>query len=298
VIFVTGMTGHSGNWFLKELENIKYSEEIVCSVRRNSNTENTDASTLRIRKVIGSIEDVSVLSKSMVGCDTVVHIAGIMFSDHVMEAAIAAGVKWIILVHTTGRFSKYRSASQEYIRIETDAVSKRNQLAVTVLRPTMIYGSLKDRNMIKLIQYIDKHKFFPVFGSGKNLMQPVHVKDLAEAYVQVLSNKHITLNKEYDLPGGEAISYLNLLKEVSKQLNRSVVFIKIPLSISLLFAKVYNCLFKKALISVEQVLRMQEDKAFDYRKATIDFNYQPVSFEEGIQLEISEYLKSRPVQNR
>jgi nucleoside-diphosphate-sugar epimerase len=298
MIFVTGITGHTGSWFLKELENIKYSEEIVCLVRGTSSTENIDASALRIRKVIGSIEDGSMLSKSMVSCDTVVHIAGIMLTDQLMEAAIAAEVKWIILVHTTGRFSKYKSASQEYVRIETDAISKRNQLAVTVLRPTMIYGSAKDRNMIKLVQYLDTHKFFPVFGSGKNLMQPVHAKDLGKAYVQVLLNKHKTLNKEYDLSGGEAISYLDLLKEISKQLDRSVVFIRIPFSISLLFAKVYNYGFKQPLITVEQVLRMQEDKVFDYQKAAIDFNYQPVTFREGIQSEISEYLKSRLVQNR
>ncbi|HZK60446.1 MAG TPA: hypothetical protein VFC41_00130, partial [Anaerovoracaceae bacterium] len=57
-------------------------------------------------------------------------------------------------------------------------------------------------------------------------------------------------------------------------------------------AKVYNSIFgKRAIISVEQVLRMQEDKVFDHEMAKNDFGYNPVSFEEGIKDEVQEYLQ-------
>ena len=46
------------------------------------------------------------------------------------------------------------------------------------------------------------------------------------------------------------------------------------------------------MISVEQVLRMQEDKDFKYDKASRDFGYLPVSFYEGIKDEVQEYLNS------
>ena len=45
-------------------------------------------------------------------------------------------------------------------------------------------------------------------------------------------------------------------------------------------------------IKVEQVLRMKEDKVFSYDKAYKDFDYIPMHFKDGINLEVEEYIKS------
>jgi hypothetical protein len=71
------------------------------------------------------------------------------------------------------------------------------------------------------------------------------------------------------------------------------VFVKVPLGVSILGARLYNALTRRPIITVEQVLRMQEDKAFDWGEAARDFGYSPVSFEEGIAGEVREYLESR-----
>ena len=75
------------------------------------------------------------------------------------------------------------------------------------------------------------------------------------------------------------------------------MIIKVPLGLSIFGAKVYNALNKKAVISVEQVLRMQEDKAFDYEDAVRDFGYSPTSFQEGIRGEVEEYLAAAAGKN-
>lgn len=292
MLYVTGITGHTGRWFIEKLVKEKYEGKIRCLIRENSNTELLDKSGLDIEKVYGSLEDKKILEKSMVGIDTLIHISTILFSKNIIDAAIKNNVRWAILVHTTGRYSKYKSASQEYIEIEEDILKKRNQIGITVLRPTMIYGSSADRNMYKLVEYIYKRKVFPVFGEGTNLMQPVHAKDLGYAYYDVLTNENITFNKEYNLSGKEAIKYIDLLRCVSNKLDRKTLFVKIPLPISILAAKFYNAVNKRAIISVEQVLRMQEDKSFSYFKAAEDFNYSPMSFKEGIDEEINEYINS------
>ncbi|MDD4566107.1 MAG: hypothetical protein PHE79_11620, partial [Eubacteriales bacterium] len=49
-------------------------------------------------------------------------------------------------------------------------------------------------------------------------------------------------------------------------------------------------LFKNAIITVEQVMRMQEDKAFSHEEAYRDFGFDPLPFEEGIREEVDEYL--------
>jgi len=45
-------------------------------------------------------------------------------------------------------------------------------------------------------------------------------------------------------------------------------------------------------IKAEQVLRLNEDKNFDYSDAKDDFGYNPISFSEGIRIEIEEIRNS------
>ena len=65
------------------------------------------------------------------------------------------------------------------------------------------------------------------FGNGKNLMQPVLAQDLAEAYFNVLSNRQITMNREYNLLGKEPISYIDLVRTVSRALGKSNVMVPV-----------------------------------------------------------------------
>ncbi|NLP21319.1 MAG: hypothetical protein GX368_00620 [Erysipelotrichaceae bacterium] len=50
--------------------------------------------------------------------DVIFHIVNIRKSINIINATIKNNVKWVILVHTTGIYSKYKSASKEYIDIE------------------------------------------------------------------------------------------------------------------------------------------------------------------------------------
>ncbi|NHM30016.1 NAD-dependent epimerase/dehydratase family protein [Neobacillus terrae] len=293
MLFVTGITGHTGKWLLDRLIKENYKGKIRCLVRKKSNTTMLDKSGLDIETIFGDLEDQEFLLQAIKGSETIIHISSILFSNNIIEAAIKNNVKWAILVHTTGRYSKYKSASEEYIKIEDGILKKRDQIGITVLRPTMIYGSSGDRNMFKLVDYLARHKFFPMFGSGENLMQPVHARDLGYAYYDVLNNKDKTFNREYNLSGKNPIKYIELVKCVSNTLNRNNKIVKVPLWLSIMAAKFYNQISKNAIISEEQVLRMQEDKVFSYEAAAKDIGYSPLSFEEGIKGEVEEYLNSK-----
>lgn len=290
-IFVTGITGHSGGFFVKKLISENFDCHIKCIVRKNSDISIIDSSNLDIKKVYGDLNDIDFLSDELKGYDIILHIASIFQSQNIMKAAQNAKIKNAILVHTTGMFSKFKSASSEYIAIEDNVLKNRDKMDITILRPTMIYGSKRDRNMFKLIDYLNTHKYFPIFGNGKNLMQPVHAKDLGEAYYDVLKNWDKTKNKEYNLSGKYPIEYIELIRTVEDYLGKKVYNIKVPIWISLIAAVLLNKISKGALVSVEQVKRMMEDKKFSYREAQDDFGYSPQSFSEGIRGEVEEYLK-------
>lgn len=100
-----------------------------------------------------------------------------------------------------------------------------------------------------------------------------------------------TVNKDYNLSGKEPLTYLKLLQTVSHTFRKENLIYSYPPFTFPFIAKVYNGLFgKKAIITVEQVSRMNEDKAFDHSAATQDFGYAPCSFDEGIAEEVAEYL--------
>ena len=78
MIAVTGITGHSGKFFLKQLVDNNYPGALRCLVRESSDTSALDASGLNIEKFRGSIDSDADLERFVSGADTVVHIAGIM----------------------------------------------------------------------------------------------------------------------------------------------------------------------------------------------------------------------------
>ena len=95
-------------------------------------------------------------------------------------------------------------ASADYIRIEDELIRKYQNL--TILRPTLIYGSSGDRNMWRQIKAIDKNFFFPMIGTGKNLFQPVHARDLGNAYFDVIKSRNQVLASS-NLSGGDEVEY-------------------------------------------------------------------------------------------
>lgn len=158
-IFVTGATGHTARYFFQRLEKERCNYKFICGVRATSLPRQAELSRLDldIDFVVCDLADSSSrLALLMRGADLVLHIAGIHYSENVLAAGSAAGVGWFICVHTTGRFSRFKSASAEYIRIEDEIIAAYRN--VTILRPTLIYGSSGDAQTCggKLKRFIER----------------------------------------------------------------------------------------------------------------------------------------------
>ncbi len=291
-LLVTGASGNSARYFFEKLSAENYDKKIKCLIRKGSQIEHLKNYNLNLEFIYADFNNFDSLKKSMEGIKTVLHIAHILLSPNILRAGTEAGVDWFICVHTTGRYSNFKSASTQYIDIEDQLIKEFSNL--TILRPTLIYGSIKDKNFWKLIEFIHAHKFFPVFGNGKNLMQPVNAEDLGTAYVQVLKNKSRCFGKQYNLSGRDEISYISILREISNLLEKKVFFIHLPIWLSVLAAYVMKMLLRSRFpISVEQVLRMKEDKVFSFEDAHNDFGYAPMQFKYGILREVNEFKQTK-----
>lgn len=295
MLLVTGITGHTGSYFVKELIRNNYQGRIRCVVRETSNTTLIDQSGLNIEKVVGDLNDIGFLEKIMTNIETVLHIYNIHHSPSIIQMAIKKKVKRAILVHTTGIYSKFKYASEEYKIIEKqveEIVGKYNSnLMVTILRPTMIYGDLEDNNVSKFIKMTDNFRLMPVINRGENLIQPVNASDLGIAYYQVLTNPVKTMNKQYNLSGEKQIKILDFLKFISKQLNKKTLYINVPLNLGVLISKVIKALTLNKINYIEKVQRMGENRNYSHENAIKDFGYNPLPLEKGIEDSVKKYLE-------
>ena len=293
MLLITGITGHSGRYFLQELIDNNYQGPIRCIVRSNSNIENLKKSGLNIEVVIGDLDDQAFLYQAFEGITDVFHIASIFYSVSVTKAAVRNNVKNLYLVHTTGIYSQYKSASEEYLKIENEVeiLIKDTTIRKITLRPTMIYGYLNDQNMIVFIKMVDKLRVFPVINNGSNTIQPVNGRDLGKAYYQVLISTNL-IEKEYILSGKSSVSMKELFLMISQLLNKKTKFVNVPLRIGENGAKSILKLSMGKIDYVERVQRMAEDRSYSHENAKRDFDYNPMPLNEGLSIEINEYLKS------
>ncbi|WLR49047.1 NAD(P)H-binding protein [Halobacillus litoralis] len=294
MLLVTGITGHSGQYFLKELIENDYNGTIRCIVRSSSDTTLLDNSGLDIEKVVGDINNQEFINNVMQDVHTVLHIYNIHHSPAIYKAAIKNNVDRTILIHTTGIYSKFKNASAEYELIENEVIrlsSQNNSPDLTILRPTMIYGDLCDSNISKFITLIDKLPIVPIINKGKSLLQPVNARDLGKSYYSVLMSPQKTKGNFYNLSGEKPIELRTVFKLISKELNQKKIYINIPLQFGVILTSIIKAITKGKVDYVEKVQRMGENRSYSHLKASKDFNYQPMSLAKGIELEVGEYLE-------
>lgn len=164
-----------------------------------------------IEWITGSLEAMPVLPE---GLDVVVSLGPIdAFADW-FAAAAPAGLR-VVALGSTGRVDKRESsdpaerALAERLQVAETTLFEAARLrdaAVTVLRPTLLYGNGRDRSLSPLIALARRWRVVPLPWSAQGRRQPVHVDDVAGAVLACM-HKPATAGKAYDLPGGETLPF-------------------------------------------------------------------------------------------
>lgn len=282
-IFVTGATGFTGSRVIPLLLQNGY--EVRCLYRPSS-----DRSLLpqpQIEWVIGDLSNTQALTSAMQGADALVNIASLGFghADSIITATKNANIKRAIFISTTAIFTQLNAKSKK-VRVAAELTIESSGLDYTILRPTMIYGSERDRNMWRLIRLMKQSPIIPIVGSGNHLQQPIFVDDVAQAVISCLSNQN-TIRKSYNIAGKHPLTYNAVIDTLAEKINKRVWKIHIPAKPVVMMLNVFEKMRLPFPIKAEQVLRLNENKNFSYAEAEKDFNFSSRSFEEGIELELS-----------
>jgi nucleoside-diphosphate-sugar epimerase len=257
--------------------------ETRCLVREESpNTSRLVKKRTQI--VYGDAGDAQALSRALLEMDALLHVAGIEYAPPVLEAARRAKVGRLVVVGSTSAHSAYGFRSGPKLLMEK--LVRESGLEYTIVRPSMIYGSELDKNMHRLLRFLDRSPVFPMFGSGENLWQPVYHEDCAKGIYEALV-RPAAVRQSYDLPGAEPLTYLELVKTAAYSLGKKPRIVRLPLEPVRRTLAATERLRLPLPVSSEQVLRMREDKAYPYDKAKRELGYAPRPFREGIALEVA-----------
>ena len=281
-IFLTGATGFTGSRVVPLLLKNRY--EVRCLYRASSDC--STLSDLKIEWAEGDLSDTQTLISAMQGADALINVASLGFghADSIIRAAKDAGIKRAVFISTTAIFTQLNAPSKK-IRVAAELAIETSGLKYTILRPTMIYGSPRDRNMWRLIRFMRYSPIVPVFGDGKYLQQPIFVDDVTQAVVSCLSNE-VTIGKSYNIAGKHPLTYNEVIDTIARLMNKRVWKLHVPSKPVVSLLTLFERIRIPFPIKAEQVLRLNENNDFNYAEAQRDFGFNPLAFEEGIGLEL------------
>lgn len=283
VIAVTGATGFTGAFVIRDLAARYPGVRLRCLVRAGS-----DRSVLvkyGVEFVEGDLRDGASLDRLFDGAEALVNVSSLGgdWVDALFDAVSRSELRRGIFVSTTAILTKLPVRSRP-LREHGEARVRQSRLQWTILRPTMIYGTPGDRNIARLIRFVGWCPVVPIVA-GEALQQPVHVEDVAAAIVACLAEP-ATIGRTYEISGRDPLTFEQLVRETVAATGRRRLVLPVPFAPMRAALELYAKCVAKPRISVEQLLRLREDKSFDHSAASRDFGFAPRSFADGVRAEV------------
>lgn len=147
-----------------------------------------------------------------------------------------------------------------------------------ILRPTLIYGLGRDKNIVEIARFVRRCGCFPLMGRAMGLRQPIHVNDVAGACIAAL-NAPMAARRAYNISGGEALPYREMVCRVFAALGKRPRLVRVPLWIFRVGVAVLHLLPRYRHWTVEMVERMNRDLVFDHADAARDLCFSPRPFQ-------------------
>ena len=199
----------------------------------------------------------------------------------------AAGARRIVVLSSTSRFTKVGSGDTTEqataaklidgeARLQAWAESR--GIGLVILRPTLIYGQGRDKNIAEIARFVRRFGFFLVFGKALGLRQPIHAEDVAGACLAALQGSDVR-SRSYNISGGETLTYREMVARIFTALGRRTRVLTVPLWAFRLAVTMLRPLPRYRQWSAAMAERMNRDLVFDHADAVRDLGFKPRAFE-------------------
>ena len=246
-VSLIGGTGFVGSHITERLLENGHTPRLL--VRPGSEGRVDDAA--RCESVSGDVDDPSAVAKCIAGADAVIYLVGILrefpargitfdrLQRQGVEQAIAAsrenGVSRFVLMSANG--VKPDGTSYQRTKFAAEEALRRSELDWTVFRPSVIFGDPRGRmefcTQLKR-DIIDSPLPAPLFyggllpvGAGAFELSPVHVEDVAEAFVRALDQPE-TIGQTFELCGPDRVSWKEILATIARATGKRKLMLPAP----------------------------------------------------------------------
>ena len=218
-------------------------------------------------------------------CDALVHVAGIQFAEAVARACDGGRPARIVVVSTANAMLPQHPNAAMYMGWEDRLRDARPDMIL--VRPTMIYGSLRDRNVHKVVLLAHRWRFLPVPASGGARIQPIHYLDLAEVLAQAVEAKPgVTLA----VGGPSPLTLEQCARLIFAALGMRPNLVRVPVSPAFEVARVWDRLTGSRL--APRVARSEIDRVVDIGEMTRITGISSRPFEDGLASLVSDMRAS------
>lgn len=257
-VAVIGGTGFVGEYLVDALIEADHEPSLLVRPGSESKVARADQCTL----IAGSLSDQNSIREALNNCDAVIYNVGILRESprqgttfenmhyrgvvSVVDAAIQAGVRRFLLMSANGihpavtPYQETKSRAEQHVR--------QSSLDYTIFRPSVIFGDPHGKMEIATQLYQEMIRVpVPAVGfhtglnpaNGAIMMSPVHVKDVADAFVRSLDNPS-TIGKEYTLGGPQEISWTGMLECIARAVGKKKIILPMPISFMKMGATLFD----------------------------------------------------------
>ena len=244
---IIGGTGFVGSYIVDALLDAGHEPHVL--VRSGSEAKLHRAGECKV--TTGDLESPDAVDALVSGCDAVIYNVGILRefpgkgitfealqyrgAKTVAEAAKRAGVRRFLLMSANG----IDSAQTPYqtTKLKAEAMIRDSGLDYTIFRPSVIFGDPRGTMEFATQLYRDMVRVpVPAVGfhtglspaHGEVLMSPVHVRDVADAFVNALSDES-TVGKCFVLGGPEVVSWPQMLQRIAEAVGKKKLILPMPI---------------------------------------------------------------------
>ncbi len=221
--FLTGGTGFVGGYVARRLRARRHTVRAL--VRSPQATDSLAEQGIEI--AVGDIVQPKSLDDAVDGCDTVIHLVGIIREKppatfetvhtrgtlRILEAAERCGVKKFVFMSALG--ARADGTAYQRTKFEAEELVRRSRIPSVIFRPSVIVG-LGGEFTELLMRLVRSSPVTPVIGDGRYRLQPVDVEDVAAAFVQAAERDELH-GKRFEIGGPHKLTYNRLLEIISEE---------------------------------------------------------------------------------
>lgn len=246
-VAIIGGTGFVGSYLIDALLDAGHEPHVL--VRSGSEGKLHRANECEL--TTGDLDSPAAIDAVLAGCDAVIYNVGILRefpskgitfealqyrgAETVAEAAKRAGIRRFLLMSANG----IDSAETRYqtTKLRAEAMIRESGLDYTIFRPSVIFGDPRGTMEFATQLYQEMVRMpLPAVGfhtglspaGGEVLMSPVHVRDVADAFVNALADDS-TIGECYVLGGPEVVSWPEMLRRIAAAVGKKKLILPMPI---------------------------------------------------------------------